>query len=480
MRKSAGFPSAGVAESVDVRAFAAFFVSAGLVNATIAALLVCRLPESRLPSASSLMLRAAVYVLVGAGAGIAGAYFYWRRASNSYRLASPIAFREFALICAAGWVWVPSAVLLSTADSSATALIGALCGGLVGAGLRAGIVTDRNPDESSAGVVPARENELFAAALERVPREGIGYFIAGCVYAAGYAQYDHARLLAGLLSAAAAFAFAWTWKQPSPKPVGRIRRDVGRRLAWTGPLAILFTGWALLLGIAHRNAPGDAALAAAADADNQNAQRRPGEQGAGPGGFESVILWPLPPKKQLVPPIPKPANYLGLEKSRPLVIRFDGAYWYFQPPETEPGRTAHQAHGTPLNVNIQSVNSFPLMMEAHQRLVGPVRLARCREIDVEIENRDNLPGALSLAVMLRDSEFPKRPGVYLGKREIETSLAGLFSYKPSPTREMLRFAIPAAGPIRKFDEITVMLMPEVEHSMVAPKIAVAQFELFPR
>lgn len=119
-------------------------------------------------------------------------------------------------------------------------------------------------------------------------------------------------------------------------------------------------------------------------------------------------------------------------------------------------------------------------MEAHQQLIGPVRLARCGEIDVEIQNRDNLHGALSMAIQLSDSQFPNRPSLYLGKKEIETILPGFFSYKTAPAFEMIRFAIPATAPIRKFDEITVMLLPEVERSMVGPRIAIERFELFPR
>jgi len=256
-----------------------------------------------------------------------------------------------------------------------------------------------------------------------------------------------------------------------------VRHEAGNRLAWTACLAILFTAWALLLGVAHRNVSGDAAFAAA----NEPSRRpTPGQHASGPGGFESLILWPLPPKKQIIPPIPAPRNYLGLEKSHPLTIRFDGVYWYFQPPETQPGRTAHQAHGTPLNANIQSVNSFPLMMEAHQRLIGPVRLARCAEIDLLIQNHDNLRGAVSVALQLSDSQFPNKPALYLGEKERETSLPGFFAYKTAPVFETLRFAIPANTPIRKFDEITVILQPDPEHSMVGPRIAIEQFELLPR
>jgi len=44
----------------------------------------------------------------------------------------------------------------------------------------------------------------------------------------------------------------------------------------------------------------------------------------------------------------------------------------------------------------------------------------------------------------------------------------------------LRFLIPDHSAIRKFDEITVELIPDVEHSLIAPELAIEQFHLFPR
>jgi hypothetical protein len=89
-------------------------------------------------------------------------------------------------------------------------------------------------------------------------------------------------------------------------------------------------------------------------------------------------------------------------------------------------------------------------------------------------------GALSLGPLLADSTQPNTPTLYLGSKEIQTSLAGFFFEKTAPVLETLRFATPATEAMRKFDEITVMLLPDVEHFMVGPKIAIEQFELQPR
>jgi hypothetical protein len=49
-----------------------------------------------------------------------------------------------------------------------------------------------------------------------------------------------------------------------------------------------------------------------------------------------------------------------------------------------------------------------------------------------------------------------------------------------PVFETLRFSIPADAKMRSFNEITVMMLPDVEHALVAPKIALRQFQLLPR
>ena len=87
------------------------------------------------------------------------------------------------------------------------------------------------------------------------------------------------------------------------------------------------------------------------------------------------------------------------------MIHFDGAYWYFQPPDKRPGPNAHQTHGTPLAVDIGTNNFFPLTMEAVQRLNTPIRLAPYGEIQMTVENRDNVPGPIALSVVLRECGY---------------------------------------------------------------------------
>jgi hypothetical protein len=119
-------------------------------------------------------------------------------------------------------------------------------------------------------------------------------------------------------------------------------------------------------------------------------------------------------------------------------------------------------------------------MEAHQRLGGAIRLARCRAMQVEIENREDEPRAVALAVLLTDSTVPGKPAVYLGQQVLKTTLPDHDRLKGSPSFETLRFAVPAHAEIRKFDEITVMLLPDIGPALVGPRIAIQQFQFLPR
>jgi hypothetical protein len=165
---------------------------------------------------------------------------------------------------------------------------------------------------------------------------------------------------------------------------------------------------------------------------------------------------------------------------RPLIIPFDGTYWYIQPPKDRPGPAAHQARGTPLGVDIESKNAVPLVMEAHQILGASIRTARCRSIQVDIESRDNKAGVISMSVLLSDTASPEKPALYLGQQPIVLTEPDHFSFKTRPAFETLDFTVPESTKRQKFNEITVMLLSDVEHSLFAPKIAIRQFQLLPR
>ena len=196
--------------------------------------------------------------------------------------------------------------------------------------------------------------------------------------------------------------------------------------------------------------------------------------------YRGIILWTVPPKKkELVLPLPRANSFSPGRIARPLIIPFDGVYWYFKKPDTQPHHDAHVVHGDPMRVDIHSTDWHPLIMEAHQRLGTRLPLTCCSDLEVTIKNGDNRPGNIAIGVILTDSSSPGRPCEYLGRKVVVSSEAGHVSLNRSPVSEMLTFAIPAHARVRDFDEITVVFLPARERSLGGEQIAVLRFALIP-
>lgn len=461
--------------------FFAFTVAAGLLNAMIGSYVFCRLPDVRTLNLISLCVRASLYVLVGVLAGVAGSWFYWNYFSGSFREKPPLPFSLFALVCAAAWVWVPSMVLFSQQVSAAAALVAALGAAMLALGLRSATRTIFAPNSEPRTLWEYNNIELFAESLYEPPFDVRGYAIAIALYAAGWALTSHSNYTAALLLASSAFLFTWERTAPLDRQFemrSEYRRSL-RRLALVALPALLLTMWAMLDGFAHRNL---AAQTPHLHANSANAkQKNGGPTGLGLSGYESIILWPVPDKKQIVAPVSPGAGLIAKGTRQPIVLRFTGAYWYFQPPDAQPGPRALQAHGTPLAENIRASNALPLYMDAHQNLSAPVRVARCGEIQIELEDSGNASGPVAMAVLLGDSSAPPHtPAIYLGRQPVLSSEPGQPASNSAPARETLRFFLPTHATIRQFDQITVMFFPELGAFRTAPRIAIDQFILIPR
>jgi hypothetical protein len=466
-----------------LRKFTAYVVLAGLVNAAIAAFLFFRLPADHTPSFRSLLIRAVFYVAFSVLAGAGGARFYWNRFSIPFTTDPPLSFQLFVLVNASAWVWVPAAVLLSRQDSPVSSVLSALGAALLANGLRRIIPFEAGSRDLRAPTARWESGELFAATLYTPPRETHGYVIALCIYATGYFLVNHFYLNAGAPFAAAAFLFAWkrTLVQ-QPTESNETRSRAALRLAVVSAAAVLVTLLAMLYGIGHRNRV-EAVLAAAIGRGGGAAESNQLQHGVyvtGASGYQSIILWPALEKPQILAPVLANISPFAARAAKPLVIKFDGPYWYFQPPGQRPGPQAHEGRGNPLSVNIEANNFVPLNMEAVQNLVSPIPLARCGEVQVTIQNRDNLRGVIALGVELTDSSAPNKPPVSLGQRTISSSQPDQFVVKLTPVDEVLRFTVPSHAALRKFDQITVQYFPGQEHWQVGAKVAIEQFELIPR
>ena len=432
---------------------------AGLVGSLIAGLLICRLPDSQMPRISALAIRAVIYVLITTLGGFAGIRLYWNRSTDHFRSNHPLSLGPFVLINAAGWVWVPSIILLSHEDSLVS-LVQAVFGSAVfAAGLRKVASQTTSYDLSPCSDHQSGRDELFARSVRAPPREAHAYVIAICIYLAAYAVHVGETLEASGLMALCSFICVWKLTL-APIPCARSNETAARdasRLTYNALTAVLITLFALFYGVGRRDRANATFAPGSGPSQNDDFQRRhqPQDSTSGISGYESIILWPIPSRKKIVALVPAAVSSLEKRGTKRITIRFDGAYWYFQPPNTRPGPRAHHADGSPLALNIQVNNFIPLNMEAHQRLGTGVPLKNCAEIQVSIKNRDNRPGSIVLAVLLSDSASPQSSPIYLGQQPVTTSAPAHFSIEAVPSDDVLRFPIPERANIRKFDEISV-------------------------
>jgi hypothetical protein len=119
-------------------------------------------------------------------------------------------------------------------------------------------------------------------------------------------------------------------------------------------------------------------------------------------------------------------------------------------------------------------------MEAHQRLGRPIAMSCCRSLRVDVRNADNVPGTISIEVLLRDTNAKKGAGsASLGTLILRSSTVSPMPLKRAPVDESLIFPLPASARGRAFNEITVRLKPERTRSLAGAQVAVKDFKLEP-
>jgi hypothetical protein len=282
-----------------------------------------------------------------------------------------------------------------------------------------------------------------------------------------------------LLLAAAAFLFQWQMVSFRPA-LAQPTEEVARiRLGGTLLAAILLTVMVLLvvrdrskffLGLRGGSGPAPASQTA----------KKPGKEKGLDAGYKGIILWTIDKKKNQPILAPRTRNPLEATERRPIVIPFDGPYWYFKPPHDGPGKDAHVTHGDPAKVNIRSVDFLPLLMEAHQSLSSSVALADCSELQIHIRNGDNEPGSIVLGVILSDSTLPAKPSLALGGMPLPSTQPAHFTIKADPVEDTLHYSIPAHARISKFNQISVVFYPAAQRAPIGVKVALQDFVLIRR
>jgi hypothetical protein len=271
-------------------------------------------------------------------------------------------------------------------------------------------------------------------------------------------------------------AIAWSYCAESQTPDAGKRRGNLWRLSIAGLAVVAFAIGILLLG----SPPQHWVVGQTGGPENAPDETRHKAGGGADDSYASVILWPGQPQEvRAISPPPRGPSAAAARLSKPLVIPFDGVYWYLRSPARAPGRHAHVAHGSPARVDIHSADWHPLVMEAHQYLASPIDTRCCRELDLSILNADDRPGAVRIAVELIDSSSSHVLSEDLGVRPVLSSMSPEFRLNRPPANEVLRYPVPADPAIRQFNEIEVIFLPSRERSLGGAQIAIRSFRLIP-
>ena len=196
-----------------------------------------------------------------------------------------------------------------------------------------------------------------------------------------------------------------------------------------------------------------------------------------------VILWPEEAKlTKLIAPAPAMGN--GLLKSHrmanPLVIPFNGVYWFFKAPDLHPPVTSRQAQGSPDALDIHSTDRRPLSMEAHENLGSMIDLDCCSRIQISIRNADRYPETVSMELILVNSSLSEKPSESLGTITVKSTPSWSLRGGQSLVHETLNFSIPPHHSLRRFDEMKIVFRLDAFRADDGAKIAIDHFVLIPR
>lgn len=199
--------------------------------------------------------------------------------------------------------------------------------------------------------------------------------------------------------------------------------------------------------------------------------------------YVGVLLWP---KKQIItkliapPPISWKENLSNNNPTSPLVIPFEGVYWFFRSPDHQPPSDSREAHGSPEMFDIRSNDLRPLLMQAHQNLGTLINLDCCSRVEVAVRNSDRYPNSVALELILIDTSSPGRPSQSLGREMVNSTPFGKLSDHRPPASETLKFLVPADSRIHRFDEMMIAFRLDDFRAAAAAKIGIDHFTLVPK
>src|SRR5215472_857023 len=202
----------------------------------------------------------------------------------------------------------------------------------------------------------------------------------------------------------------------------------------------------------------------------------------GPGSY-GILLWPEHETyTKLIAPTPaaETGRYNFSRNSSPLVIPFNGVYWFFQAPDRQPPENSRHAKASPDKVVIRSTDRRPLSIEAHDHLGNLIDLSCCSQVQIAIRNQDRYPDSVSLELVLIDTSLRLKPSESLGRMMVKSTLPwSLYKERPAAS-ETLNFPIPSRPPLRQFDEVKIVFRLDASRADTAARIAIDHLVLVPR
>ena len=206
-------------------------------------------------------------------------------------------------------------------------------------------------------------------------------------------------------------------------------------------------------------------------------------ESSGGEGHTGIVLWPdnqVVTRLVVPPPVSDLSRFTVGSATSPLVIPFNGVYWFFKAPDLQPPRSSRQAHASPELVEIRSTDRRPLLIEANDHLGALVGLGCCSRIQIAIRNADRYPETVWLELIVIDTTVPQKPSQSLGRMMVRSTRPWNIFEKPTPVTETLNFVVPRYSALRRFDEIKIVFHLDRARADAAAKIGIDHFVLVPR
>lgn len=435
-------------------------VAVGSGAACLVATLHCRPPQAPILTWGTLLARSLEYLVVTALAGTLGVAGAWMALASRPRVRR----RQLVMHALMGWLFLPGIVLLDRSwPVWALPVIG-----LATAGLAVSLQLLAPRETQELPPLPEPDFSSFYGLELTGFRPGRALTIALCAEGALVFAVREDLVFAGCLLGAGIFLLLFHWSREV-----RATLRSGQRKALGGSTGA--TAWLIcilvLMPWLARYAAGAPVVVRAAAATPPPPQTH----------YSSVVLWPPKPVvTKLYFPSPN-AIHASVRMTRPMEIPFDGPYWYFEDPATDPGPTAHVARGLPTDpaINPYSAGGGPLRMEGIEKLTQPIDYDCCASLDVSVTDVDTESGPIHLGVLLTDTSSKDEPGVLLGFASVAGSERLVPQARGAQLAASVHFTLPPSRRMRRFNQITVMVMPTLDFSR-GSKVAIEGFTLQPK